>query len=284
MYGQKQVIYYDAVSDRVFTQTEDEDMTLLSRVWTGRDDPPKIPVATREASRADWVTKDGAVAVLDRPKGVSKPSKLEQIPTMFTGDKDQMVKYKELATKLGIDVPVQPAWEIFRAFLTEIDMPVYSLKEVVKYMDDVAERDNPKRTGWRWAALRSKDTIATVFGREAIRDEDFDRFGNRLSSGSIRQSASDLYRSSTLYAHVVPFHALSKIAKIEDNYKGPGTPKFMVSDYEVVPRINERMVGRPDPFLMVVMENPELSQGIGRYVIDFWDEPGFGFDKQFAPE
>jgi hypothetical protein len=36
------------------------------------------------------------------------------------------------------------------------------------------------------------------------------------------------------------------------------------------------MVIRPDPFLMAVIPNPELEHGKGRFVIDVWDEPGFG--------
>jgi len=34
----------------------------------------------------------------------------------------------------------------------------------------------------------------------------------------------------------------------------------------------------PDPFLMAVVPNPNLARGIGRFVIDFWDEPGFGIE------
>jgi hypothetical protein len=33
---------------------------------------------------------------------------------------------------------------------------------------------------------------------------------------------------------------------------------------------------RADPFLMAVIPNDQLGAGVGRFVIDFWDEPGFG--------
>lgn len=33
---------------------------------------------------------------------------------------------------------------------------------------------------------------------------------------------------------------------------------------------------------MAVVVNDKLSNGTGRFIIDFWDEPGFGLDKQLA--
>ena len=31
---------------------------------------------------------------------------------------------------------------------------------------------------------------------------------------------------------------------------------------------------------MAVVNNARLARGVGRFVIDFWDEPGFGLEQQ----
>jgi hypothetical protein len=31
---------------------------------------------------------------------------------------------------------------------------------------------------------------------------------------------------------------------------------------------------------MIVVNNAHLANGTGRFVIDFWDEPGFGIEQQ----
>ena len=33
---------------------------------------------------------------------------------------------------------------------------------------------------------------------------------------------------------------------------------------------------------MAVINNPQLAKGVGRFVIDFWDEPGFELDQQLT--
>jgi hypothetical protein len=87
--------------------------------------------------------------------------------------------------------------------------------------------------------------------------------------------ASDYYDGKqAIYARTIPLHALEKIALVEREF-GAGKVKFLVSDYTVRPDV----VINPDPFLMVVVPNPELRAGQGRFVIDVWDEPGFGIAR-----
>jgi hypothetical protein len=62
---------------------------------------------------------------------------------------------------------------------------------------------------------------------------------------------------------------------IEAEFKEPVS--FFICDYAPAPHIEH-----PDPFLMAVINNAQLSKGVGRFVIDFWDEPGFGLEQQIT--
>jgi hypothetical protein len=39
----------------------------------------------------------------------------------------------------------------------------------------------------------------------------------------------------------------------------------------------------PDPFLMAVIPNRDVIYGVGYFVIDVWDEPGFGLEQRLRP-
>lgn len=80
-----------------------------------------------------------------------------------------------------------------------------------------------------------------------------------------------------VYDKLVPLHALKKVKLIEECFKD--IVAFFVCDYAPAPHIQY-----PDPFLMAIIDNPNLASGEGRFVIDFWDEPGFGLDKQLGVE
>ncbi len=79
---------------------------------------------------------------------------------------------------------------------------------------------------------------------------------------------------SAAYTRTLPLHALKKVAFIEREFKA-GHPIFLVSDYTVTADI----VVNPDPFLMAVIPNSAVAHGKGRFIIDVWDEPGFGIDR-----
>jgi hypothetical protein len=80
--------------------------------------------------------------------------------------------------------------------------------------------------------------------------------------------------SSPAYTRTLPLHALKKIALVEKNFTA-GRVMFLVTDYTIAPHV----VINPDPFLMAVIPNSAVAHGKGRFIIDVWDEPGFGIDR-----
>lgn len=92
-----------------------------------------------------------------------------------------------------------------------------------------------------------------------------------------RKPGSDFYNNVqvALYRRAIPLHALRKIALIEKEFAGPIRPVFLVTEYTT----EAQVVIRPDPFLMAVIPNELVAQGQGRFIIDVWDEPGFGIER-----
>lgn len=194
--------------------------------------------------------------------------------------------YATLAQQVGVEVP-QLAVESFMAVMEAKGLPIYSRTEVVKYMDGIAKRDGTGH-GWEWRAIRKRD-------RKALKDIRFgtpsrtvwlDSKGKDISSGrslmffvmdempeSKRKTrvtpGSDYYNGEKLYDKTIPMRALQRVAAIESDYKGPVS--FVVSDYATEPHI------KPDPFLMAIL--PNVPGDAGRFVVDFWDEPGFGIEQ-----
>ncbi len=134
----------------------------------------------------------------------------------------------------------------FSRFLNDRDIPVFNLDEVVKYMD-VKARELGK--GWYWHPLRPKDRIGSAFG-------------------TYEGAPSDYYHPNNtgVYGKPIPLHALKKVVLIEEHFHDE--VKMFVSDYAVK---------HPDPFLMALIEGDRL---VHRYVIDIWNEPGFGLIQQ----
>lgn len=79
---------------------------------------------------------------------------------------------------------------------------------------------------------------------------------------------------SPAYTRTIPLHALKKIALVEREFKS-GQVVFLVTDYTTAPHI----IVNPDPFLMAVIPNSAVAHGKGRFIIDVWNEPGFGIDR-----
>ncbi len=88
--------------------------------------------------------------------------------------------------------------------------------------------------------------------------------------------ASDYFAGaeSKVYVRTIPLHALKKMARIEKEF-GIGKVGFLVTDYVTEPHV----VIQPDPFLMAVVPNVGVAKGVGRFIIDVWDEPGFGISQ-----
>src|SRR5258706_15357895 len=203
------------------------------------------------------------VAVIEKPIEKPRPSALTEI-------NNDLKEYAELAAIVGIS-PAELTIETFKAFLHEHDIPVFNLKEVIAYMDDKAKRESKNQAGWEWQPLREKDRSNDLwFGIHASRKRD--NWGSEY--GSITTPASDSCRgkSTQIYDKLVPLHALKKVALIEKHF-GDKVGMF-VCDYAPIPAIPH-----PDPFLMAVIANPKVKEGEGRFVIDFWDEPGFGLQS-----
>jgi hypothetical protein len=159
--------------------------------------------------------------------------------------------------------------------------------EVVRYMDEVAKRDNPTGLGWHW---RERDAqIGVTFGTPSVQDQRIDPTGGGRTVTS-RSVASDYYSDKTRpYGRVIPLHVLKKIALIEQEF-WPDTVRFLVSDYTLVPHVIIKPAPlpppppvNPDPFLIAVVPNGDAGHGVGTFVIDVWDEPGFGLQQRLKP-
>lgn len=202
-----------------------------------------------------------------------------EVPTF---DHAALKEYAEVAAIVGVRPPDMVVEE-FKLFLVASGMTVFALETVIDFMDRKSKAEG-YGWGWNWLPLRDKDRILRSFGTPAQRRQ-LDPFGvlGRMSDtpqwiGEDRP-ASDFYTPHNsagpgmvspvdTYPHTVPLHALKKVAQIEADFPHPVA--FMVSDYAPAPQF------RVDPFLMAVVNNPKLAAGVGRFVIDVWDEPGFG--------
>lgn len=185
------------------------------------------------------------VAVVERPSTYQ--------PEALTND--DIKEYAELAIAAKLDVNHITA-ERFKRFLIEQDIPVFNLQEVVKYMDAKALKESKHKNGWYWRPLRGKDHMSNSFT-------------NYVNGGIYTDSY--VRNLCPVYDKVIPKHALKKVALIEQLFGDQ--VKVFVSDYAA---------SRPDPFLMAVIESSSerMKAGEGRFVIDIWDEPGFGLEAQ----
>jgi hypothetical protein len=196
--------------------------------------------------RPKVTTEPEMVKVLERPK--------EYKPQTVYKD-GELDEYIQLANETG--VYIGDVWvERLKAFLVKNDISVFNLQEVCTYMDAKAKMDASNNGGWRWLPYRGKDRIGRGFG-------------------SWNSRSSDWYHANhPIYDKLIPKQALKKVALISKEFGEQ--VNFFVTDYTPKPGL------LADPFLMVVvpLSSERLSTGEGRFVIDFWDEPGFGLEQQ----
>lgn len=251
-----------------------------------------------EANQKERAMMKNDVALLERPKPA---------PNAGMMDRAVMTTYRDACAEAGIVNP-SIVIEDFRYWLNDADLPAFDLGAVSTYMDALTAADNPSKMGWEWLPARASDRIEYKFGRPAIEDrsaqtmaalvqfqEAMARAAAQMSAprggffrgvGSQRPAApkiemppaaitpaSDYYAGieAKVYDRTIPIHALKKIARIEREF-GAGKVVFMITDYVTQPHV----VINPDPFLMAVVPNKDVGKGVGRFVIDVWDEPGFG--------
>lgn len=240
-----------------------------------------------------------------------RPAKIRPAPMSPGVQQAELEAYAAIAAEAGVCVP-DMLLEQFKLFLQQNDWPVFSLTEVVKYMDKLALGESHQdKCGWEWRPLRAKDQVSLHIGTKAERQYISGYFveGREVRSRVEVIRGSDYYSgprkvflqpqhfvggtqsgraviggdggwhetagSSPVYDRLVPAHALKKVVKIEKAF-GDKVALF-VSDYAPMPHIQH-----PDPFLMAVILNPRVKEGVGRFVIDFWDEPGFGIEQQLG--
>lgn len=239
-----------------------------------------------KASKLTPTSAAAAVALMERPPGNLKGSGVALDSVMDATTRMEMNEYARLAEQLGIAAPNSDIEE-FKAFLAKHDIPVFNLAEVVAYMDKKAASESQHQAGWEWRPLRAKDDLRGIsFGTKAqawsngasvhrVAGSDYYHGPHQAREESWRNGRSgeteltNVGASSPPYDRLIPLHALRKAALIDKEFKKP--IGLFVSDYALAPAIMH-----PDPFLMAVIPNPETSKGVGRFVIDFWDEPGFG--------
>lgn len=267
---------------------------LSSAAWTGRGErqaPFALPRAMPETAgveEAVLIAEAPAVAV-EAKEEIKEP---EYVPLRYdevragvqTFSPAALREYAEVAAIVGV-TPPDMIVEEFKLYLVESGMTVFALKTVVDFMDRKSKAEG-RGWGWHWLPLRDKDRLDATFGTSARRREFVKSISGDVSWRGEDRPSSDFYSPLSFgfsgesavpaYPHTVPLHALKKVAKIEAEFKHPVA--FMVSDYAPAPQF------RVDPFLMAVVENPRLRDGVGRFVIDVWDEPGFGIEEMLKSD
>lgn len=238
-------------------------------------------------------------SVIEKPHAVDiRPSlpaySLERIAAA-TREEAYLQEYAELAAVVGV-TPPDLAIESFKAALASLNFPIFSLNEVISYMDAKAAKESAQKAGWEWRPLRAKDHREMRFGRACQRPDgnyspprlglpasDYyfgpshvtsNFYGQQFGNGQHEAHTQKYDKPSghAVYDRTIPLPAVRRIAAIEKNYAGDVA--FFVSDYALLPEVLY-----PDPFLMAVIPNINVANGTGRFVIDFWDEPGFGIEQ-----
>lgn len=237
----------------------------------------KSPIATHEHEEvavAEW--KHPAPEVLAIPKPVAK-----RIALSFNAETTRA--YHTLAKKIGFYIPDITA-ELLKLFLVDHDIPVFSMSEVVTYMDNKADKEgrtdyaSRNKLGWGWLPLRDKDNIKASFGRQMGHHQVHvnGHYSHEWKPASDYYApANNRSERTKAYDKPVPLHALQKVEVIEEEFGDQVV--FFVSDYATAEW------AKPDPFLMVAIIDPQTRAAGARMVIDFWDEPGFGLERMLKP-
>lgn len=239
------------------------------------------PVATKLANLL--IRERPKIAVQSGPP-IAEPTKQQEL----------LAEYKAVAKSVGFNHPHFDGdliIERFKDFLRAKDWSVFPLPAVIDYMNKKSAEESAAKAGWHWRPLREKDNIRDArFGFPAHQRQDGqiqpacdhyfgphkERRMRWSNSGQNHTEADEEITASALpYDKLVPLHALRKVATILREFPEPVS--FFISDYAPAPYIEH-----PDPFLMAVINNLRMHSGCGRFVIDFWDEPGFGLEAQLG--
>lgn len=196
----------------------------------------------------------------------TKPLVKPEPQKVLLADHPTTTEYDTLARELTLELP-QLRTNRFLEYMAKHDLPIYDLPTVVDYMDRIAKRDGNGK-GWLWRPMGREDANAAFMG-----DVDF----GRRASG--RKGSSDFFfhmNYINTYAHPIPMRVLQRAKLIKNYSHGTTRPILFISDYTTKLDLQKRPLP-PDPFLMAYL--PETKD---RYVVDFWDEPGFGIKEMLA--
>jgi hypothetical protein len=154
-------------------------------------------------------------------------------------------QYIVLAKSVGVE-PEEA--ELLQA-IHDADLTIYDFSKVDNYL-------------YR-QALKQKADMHWVW--KPVRDADLARI---VENGTVNwQSIANMgVVFAKLYSQQVPMHVLAEMKVILETVPDA---MFMISDYEVV---------KPDPFLAVTTKKLLGADKI--WIIDQWDEPGFGSDAE----
>jgi hypothetical protein len=233
-----QRMHMEAALERV--QQMEKEMMAMPKYFLDMKDP-------RYRISIDTVSSGIAIAARQREEPRAATAVLERptgepwtLPPVMPDD-----EYLRVAAKLKLRTPGVIKARLER-FLVMRGWPVYPYDKVWAYLQSLAAKETEQR-------YPSRDWSDVPPGMRPRVEPCWKplRLGDRKDGGEF---------SSAVYPHAVPLHALLKVEELEDEF-GPGALQFVVSDYEAV---------KPDPFLMVT------AAGLPNYVIDVWDEPGFG--------
>ncbi len=174
-----------------------------------------------------------------RPKRIGPPIMLAAVRSSAKPIRASLapVAYLELARSINLDSAATDEIRLTEAILHQ-GLTVYDAHLVDEYLTDKAEAISVN-TRWVWKALRKVD---------------------EPERGA--QDLNGIMVLSTVYRHPVPATALAKVKELLDEMPDAS---FFVSDYETV---------KPDPFLIVTTKR--LMEAGKGFIIDQWDEPGFG--------
>ncbi len=174
-----------------------------------------------------------------RPKRTGPPVSLRRVKASGKPVRETLAPaaYLTLARSIKLDSAATDEIRITDAIRT-LEMTVYDAHLVDEYLADKASAINPWAR-WCWKPMRESDSTAL---------------------SGVGATATAICNS--VYAQRVPAPTL---AKVRDFLEAIPDAVMLISDYEVK---------KPDPFLAVTTKR--LLQEGKVWIIDCWDEPGFG--------
>jgi hypothetical protein len=223
---------------------------MLTNLLNRFADKHKLETKIDEIGKEIDLNHDVVIKELEK---IIKPAVEKPKSFIFEFSKEVKVESIEAYRKLADSVGFRPARLILNelyAFLEEESIEIFNGTKVYNYLSSIKPEDC---THWCWRPLREKDaTTAYIWGRDANFNYEDGFYDATHASWQCRP-----------YNSLIPYHALEKVAKIENKFGN--YVKFFVSDF-ANPDV--------DPFIMC-QATPPQDGGRSMIIFDCWDEPGF---------